>query len=228
MNPQPIVFLGGFLSSPSIYAGMKDELARVSGQRVWIVPAYTHHWITTVSAAGWALILRRLDRTVREAVASSTTGKVTLIGHSSGGVMSRLYLGSKPFQGQVFNGAQWVDALYTLGSPHYNHRGGRLRNLVNKMYPDAFFSPQVRYISVAGKSKQGKRDGTRAERRLYGAYRRLCGDGTAWGDGLVPLESALLKGSAQIVLEGANHYGFSGNPWYGTPDLVEAWWNHTA
>jgi len=224
MTPQPIVFLGGFLSFPSTYAGMKDELARVSGQPVWVVPAYTHHWLTTVTAAGWALIIRKLDATVREAVKSSPTGKITLIGHSSGGVMARLYLGEKPFHGHVFNGIQWVDTLYTLGSPHYNHRGGRLRNQVNAMYPDAYFSPQVRYISVVGRSKQGKRDGTSAERRLFGAYERLCGDGAAWGDGLVPLESALLKGSGHIVLEGANHYGFKGNLWYGTPSLVEEWW----
>lgn len=224
MNPQPIVLFGGFLSVPSIYDGMRDEIARVSGQKVWVVPAYTHHWLTAVVPAGWALLIRKLDATVREAVKTSPTGKITLIGHSAGGVMSRLYLGSKPFYGHIFNGIQWVDTIVTLGSPHYNYRGGRLRNEVNKMYPDAFFSPQVKYVSAAGKSVQGKRDGTSAERRIYGAYQRLCGNGSAWGDGLVPLESALLKGSEQVVLDGANHYGFKGNPWYGTPRLVEEWW----
>ena len=224
MTPQPIVLFGGFLSVPSIYDGMRDEIARVSRQKVWVVPAYTHHWLTAVVPAGWALLIRKLDATVREAVKTSPTGKITLIGHSAGGVMSRLYLGSKPFYGHIFNGIQWVDTIITLGSPHYNHRGGRLRNEVNKMYPDAYFSPHVKYISVAGKSVQGKRDGTSAERRIYGAYQRLCGDGSAWGDGLVPLESALLRGSEQVLLEGANHYGFKGSPWYGTPSLVEEWW----
>jgi pimeloyl-ACP methyl ester carboxylesterase len=224
MNSQPVVFLGGFLSAPSIYEGMAREIARVSGQKVWVVQARTHHWLTTVTAAGWALIIRKLDETVKEAVQTSPTGKVTVVGHSSGGVMSRLYLGSKPFYGHIFNGIQWVDTLVTLGSPHYNHRGGRLRNEVQQMYPDAFFSPHVKYISVAGKSVQGKRDGTSAERRLSSAYQRLCGNGSAWGDGLVPLESALLRGSEHVVLAGANHYGFKGNLWYGTPSLVEEWW----
>ena len=71
---------------------------------------------------------------------------------------------------------------------------------------------------------QGKREGSSAERRLYGVYKRLCGDGSAWGDGFVPIESALLKGSEQIVLEGAHHFGLKGNLWYGTPSLVEEWW----
>jgi triacylglycerol esterase/lipase EstA (alpha/beta hydrolase family) len=221
---QPVVFLGGFLSGPSIYEGMAREIARVSGQKVWVVQARTHHWLTTVTAAGWALIIRKLDETVKQAVQTSPTGKVTVVGHSSGGVMSRLYLGANPFHGRIFNGLPHVDTVITLGSPHYNHRGGRLRNEVQQMYPDAFFAPQVKYVSVAGNAAQGKRNGTSAERRIYGAYQRLCGDGSAWGDGLVPVESALLKGSEQVLLEGANHYGFKGNPWYGTPNLVEEWW----
>jgi hypothetical protein len=225
MNPQPIVIFGGFLSVPSIYEGMRSHLLALTGQPVSIVPAYTHHWLTAVAASGWALLLRKVDAAVREAALASPTGKVTLVGHSSGGVMSRLYLGSKPFAGHIFNGIEVVDTLCTLGSPHYNHTGGRLRNRVNALYPDSFFSPQVMYVSVAGKALQGRRDGTRAERRLFGAYKRLCGDGAAWGDGLVPLESALLKGSEQVVLDGANHYGFRGNPWYGTPRLIGKWWN---
>lgn len=224
MNPQPVVFLGGFLSVPSLYAGMAQEIERVSGQRVFVVQARTHHWLTTVTAAGWALVIHKLDETAREAVRTSATGKVTVVGHSSGGVMARLYLGAKPYSGHVFNGLQWVDTLVTLGSPHYNHRGGRLRNKVNAMYPDAFFAPQVKYISVAGKSLQGVRDGDSAERRIYGVYKRLCGNGSTWGDGFVPLESALLKGSEQIVLEGAHHFGLKGNLWYGSPSLVEEWW----
>ncbi|MCC6298347.1 MAG: esterase [Anaerolineales bacterium] len=223
MTSHPIVFLGGFLSVPSIYAGMANELARVSGQKVWVAPARTHHWLTTVTAAGWGLILRILDRTVKKAVATSPTGKVTLVGHSSGGVMARLYLGDKPFQRRVFNGLSFVDTLITLGSPHYNHRGGRLRNKVQQMYPDAFFAPQVKYVSVAGKAVQGKRDGAPAERRVFGAYQRLCGNGSAWGDGFVPIESALLRGSKQITLEGAHHYGVKSGLWYGTPRLVEEW-----
>lgn len=203
---------------------MANEIARVSGQKVWVAQARTHHWLTTVTAAGWALVIRKLDEAVRAAAQSSPTGKVTLIGHSSGGVMARLYLGDKPFHGHIFNGLPWVDTLVTLGSPHYNRRGGRLRNEVQRLYPDAYFSPQVKYISVAGKALQGKRDGTSAERRLFRTYNRLCGNGSTWGDGLVPLESALLKGSHQVILEGAHHYGLKEGLWYGTPRLVEEWW----
>lgn len=221
---QPIVILGGFLSFPSAYAGMQVALESFSGQRVWIVPAYTHEWLATVVPAGWALLLRKLDTTVRTAARESATGKVTVIGHSSGGVMARLYLGSKPFEGHVFNGREFVNVLITLGSPHYNHRGGHNRRRVEEMYPGAYFAPDVRYISVAGKAHEGKRNGSFGERMLFSSYERQCGKGDTWGDGLVPLEAALLAGSQHVIVEGAGHYGLRSGAWYGTPRIIEQWW----
>jgi hypothetical protein len=224
MTAQPVVIFGGFLSFPSAYEGMRATLETLSGQRGWIVPAYTHEWMTTVVPAGWAWLLRKLDATVRAAARQSATGKVTVIGHSSGGVMARLYLGSKPFEGCVFNGREVMDTLITLGSPHYNYRGGHNRRRVEAWYPGAYFAPEVRYISVAGKVREGKRHGTFGERVLFSTYQQQCGNGETWGDGFVPLESALLAGSQPVILEGARHYGLRGEAWYGTPGMVEAWW----
>jgi hypothetical protein len=44
------------------------------------------------------------------------------------------------------------------------------------------------------------------------------------GDGLVPVGSALLAGSRQLVLPGVAHGGAFGSRWYGSPEVVAQWW----
>jgi len=222
---QPIVIFGGFLSFPGAYRGMHDTLAQITGQPVWIVEARSYDWIRTISRKGWTYLLRKLERAVHQAVRHSTTGKVTLVGHSAGGVMARLYLSPKPFLGHAYSGLDHVDHLITLGSPHYNQRGGQMRRWVDDQYPGAYFAPQVEYTSVAGKAIRGNRHGSFRERWAHRFYERLGGDGKAWGDGLVPAGSALLRESQQITLEGVSHFTGFGGPWYGTAEVVPQWWD---
>ena len=222
---QPIVILGGFLSFPVLYWSMRDTLAQIMGQPVWIVEAHSHDWIRSIVPEGWAHLLRELDRAVHQAVRDSKTGKVTLVGHSAGGVMARLYLSPKPFLGHAYSGLDHVDHLITLGSPHYNQRGGQMRRWVDDQYPGAYFAPQVEYTSVAGKAIRGNRHGSFRERWAHRFYERLGGDGKAWGDGLVPAASALLRESQQITLEGVSHFTGFGGPWYGTAEVVPQWWD---
>jgi hypothetical protein len=219
----PIVILGGFLSVPRIYAPMRDWLAQCTNQPVWVVETGVHDWLKGVRAEGWARILDRLERTVHEAAGSSPTGRITLIGHSAGGVMGRLFLSPTPFLGRSYAGLEPVAHLITLGSPHYNLRGSRMRRWVEKQYPGSYF-PSVRYTSVAGKAIHGRRRGSLGERWAYACYWRLCGDGNVWGDGLVPLSSQLLSGSQQIVLEGVSHFTGFGGPWCGSPSILPRWW----
>ena len=68
MAAQPIVILGGFLITGEAYAPMC-------------------RWLFTVGAWGWRRLLDRTAALVEELAAGSPTGKVTLIVHSSGGVM---------------------------------------------------------------------------------------------------------------------------------------------
>ncbi|MFL7810494.1 MAG: esterase/lipase family protein, partial [Anaerolineae bacterium] len=151
---QPIVVLGGFASPSTVYTGFRDLLAERSGQPVWVVPTQTRDWLPSIVPAGWALLLAKLRRSVQEALRHSTTGKVTLIGHSAGGVLARLYLAPEPFMGHVYRGREHVDRLVTLGSPHYNQQrwlhGGLMSRWIERRYPGAFYR-QVRYTSVAGR-----------------------------------------------------------------------------
>jgi pimeloyl-ACP methyl ester carboxylesterase len=229
MAAQPIVILGGFMSFAMLYWDMREALASATGQPVWVVETLGHDWLPGVTPVGWLRPLHKLDRTVRQAVSGSATGKVTLIGHSAGGVLARLYLSPRPFLGHAYRGLERVDGLITLGSPHHNRggltRGGVMSRWVEQRYPGAFFAPDVQYTSVAGKLTQGDPDGALHERWAYNNYERIGGKGDAWGDGLIPVESALLYGSHQLVLEGVSHFAGFGGTWYGSREVIPRWLN---
>jgi len=229
MIAQPIVIFGGFMSFSMLYWEMRDALASFTGQPVWIVETLGHDWLPSVTRLGWAYLLRKLDRTVQQALGESATDKVTLIGHSAGGVLARLYLSPKPFLGHAYRGLDHVDHLITLGSPHHNQggltRGGPMSRWVEQRYPGAHFAPQVKYASVAGKLIRGDPAGSLHERWVYNNYAKIGGDGSAWGDGLIPVDSALLRGSNQLVLDGVSHFSGFGGPWYGSQEIIPLWWN---
>jgi pimeloyl-ACP methyl ester carboxylesterase len=229
MKNQAIVILGGFLSNAAIYRGMGRTVHQISGRPVWLVETQAIEWLATTSQAGWSLILNRLSRTVEQAFRSSNQCRVTVIGHSMGGVLARLYLSPQPFRSRNYNGLERVDRLITLGSPHYNRggwrRGGSLSRWIEERYPGAYFAPEVEYISAAGRWMCGTQLGPHLAAWVYREYQAIGGDGTARGDGLIPMESALLNGSHQIILPGVCHFGFFDQPWYGSPEVIPRWWN---
>lgn len=223
MAPQPILILGGFLISPEAYGPMVRRLEQLSGQPVRLVPVAKLEWLLTVLAFGWARILDRVAVEAAELAQQSPSGRVTLIGHSSGGIMLRLFLDGEPFQGRRYNGAALADCLVMLGSPHTALKATPLRQLVARRLPGAWFGDRVRYVSVAGDLPLDQASPT-ARRLAPTAYRNSTGDPNDRGDGLVPVGSALLDGSTPVVLEGVAHGGAFGPRWYGTPEVVEQWW----
>lgn len=222
-----IVVLGGFASPSAIYAGLCRTLELSAGRPVYLVGAQTHDWLPSLVPAGWRLLLDKLDGVVRRAAAAAG-GRVTLVGHSAGGVVSRLYLSSTPFFGRSYGGCDYVDCLVTLGSPHYNRQpwihGGLLSRWIQRRCPDAFFGDRVRYVTVVGRLLQGDSNGSARARYAHRFYHRICGRGEVWGDGLIPVESALLAGAQHVVLDGVAHFNGFGGPWYGAPQIVEQWW----
>jgi hypothetical protein len=231
-SAQPIVIFGGFLSFSMLYGEMRDALASLTGQPVWIVETLGHDWLPSVTPLGWAYLLRKLDRTVRQAVQHSPTRQITLIGHSAGGVLARLYLSPQSFWGRAFRGLDHVDHLITLGSPHHNQggltSGGPMSRWVEQRCPGACFAPRVKYTSVAGKLIRGDPNGSLQARWVHSHYEKMSGNGTTWGDGLIPMESALLHGSNQLVLDGVSHFSGFGKVWYGDPGIIPLWWNGLA
>ena len=220
---QPIVILGGFLISPESYAPMRSCLERLSGQPVRLVAVGKPLWGLTVFGVAWAWILDRVAATVEELARASPTGRVSLVGHSSGGIMLRLFLDGEPFHGRRYNGKLLCDQLVMLGSPHTALKATPLRQMVRRRLPGAAFGERVRYISVAGDLDLASASPL-AQRLAPTAYRNSTGRSDDHGDGLVPVASALLEGSTTLVLPGVAHAGAFGPLWYGSPEVVERWW----
>jgi len=225
MPCDPVVILGGFFATPRDYWEMRPALEKLTRQPVSIVPVTRFDWVLSLTGFGWARILRKLDRTVRRTLAEAGAAKVVLVGHSSGGVIGRLYLSPRPFRGRVYAGRDVVSCLVTLGSPHVNHRGSFMRRWVDRKYPGAYFAPGVQYVAVAGKALLGDRNGKSEERAAFRGYRYLCGRGDLWGDDRVPLAAALLEGALPVVLDGVFHSPRRGRRWYGNTRTVRRWWD---
>jgi hypothetical protein len=222
--PQPVVIIGGFLTGPGFYSEMARVVAEISGQPVYICDIGLTDWLRAYSAKGWLSILLKVKSTIEMALETSADRKIVLLGHSSGGVIGRLYLSPQPFLGHAFNGLGHVAHLITLGSPHYGAHASNMREHVQRILPDAFFSEHVNYVSVAG-SAVDLREKTPLIRWLSRiCYRYLGGNGKTVGDGLVPVECALLSDSTHIVLEGVGHPFLFATNWYGTPENVRRWW----
>ena len=109
---QPVVIFGGFLITQEAYRPLADWIDQATGAAVRIVPVSKLDWLATSWGFGWCRLLDRVDAAVRELQSQSPTGRVTLIGHSSGGVMLRPYLADQTFLGRRFN-----CLLYTSPSP---------------------------------------------------------------------------------------------------------------
>jgi hypothetical protein len=118
-----------------------------------------------------------------------------------------------------------------LGSPHTALKATAMRARVARELPGAFFasaeSDPVRYVAVAGAidlAEEAGQASATARRLAPTAYRNSTGDPADRGDGLVPVESALLESADGVVLEGVAHGGAFGPVWYGSPAVVERWW----
>ena len=223
MPNQPVLILGGFLITEEAYQPMCSWLQQHTQQEVELVKATRFDWLLTSWAWGWRRLLDRVAERAEALAARSPTGRVTLIGHSSGGVMLRLFLANDPFAGRTYNGTRWADRLYTLGSPHTAVRATPLRAMVDRRYPGARFADRVHYIAVAGALAAGEGSGLSA-RMGPRSYQAIAGRIDLEGDGLVPVQSALLDGAEAITLQGVAHGGAFGPCWYGTPAVVEQWW----
>ena len=75
-------------------------------------------WFKSNSEKGWVDILNKVRDTVNLALKENKSRKIDFIGHSSGGVMLRLYLSDETFNNEIFNGKSHTKNLITLGSPH--------------------------------------------------------------------------------------------------------------
>ncbi|GMH36031.1 hypothetical protein BSKO_03899 [Bryopsis sp. KO-2023] len=156
------------------------------------------------------------------------TEKVAILASSASGWITRIMLGSGPeYCGRVYHGSDRVDRLVTLGAPHFcNGKGVSRKNLdfVNTHYPGAHH-PHIRYACVAGKAKKGEK--ALIPDFTYQSYELCAESGDVWGDGVIPVESALnLDGAETLLLEDVWHLpgdAKDGRVWYGSEEVIDSW-----
>lgn len=223
---RPLVLIGGYMSSPWDYRGVVGALERPPyGYRVFVAPCTIGHWVITRDRD-----LRRILALVRSVVAGAlaATGaeRVTLVAHSMGGTLARIYLGDRPYHGEIYGGHRYVAHLITLGTPHHSLERWTEHSVgfVNSAYPGAYF-PHIRYTSVIGHALRGDPRGRVAERLAHESYVLVSGreHGQAWGDGVTTLACAALAGAEYLALPDLYHSPFHGQPWYGDAAALPRW-----
>jgi len=182
-------------------------------------------WLKSNSANGWINILNKVHDKVALALKENTAKTIDLIGHSSGGIMLRLYLSGEPFKDVIYDGKSKTRNLITLGSPHQAIKATALRKFVDEKYPGNFFK-NINYISIGGEIEINTEQTSILTKLIArDSYKSISGDKNAKGDGLVPLSSSLLINSQQIIMPETVHGGIFGKNWYGSSSKVQEWWN---
>ncbi len=232
-----VLIVGGLLSPPVAYRRMRRRLLDRGAAHVDIAP---------VSAVGWARAglhgFGALQRTVARAIAGTHAGAagrpIMVVGHSGGGLLSRLAMCEAPYRGRIGGAAGMVGCLVTLGSPHgvhhallqRSHEGTRLAAFLATHAPGAHHAPGTAYVTVASDAVAPRPAGHPPTRRgpiarLQRAFfLRITGPTIPPGsDGIVSLAHAHLPGARQLTLHDVTH-GVIGSPWYGDAAVIDRWW----
>ena len=189
---------------------------------VHVVPLTPLDWLLG-RFRGYGQLVFEVASAVDRALLESDSEKAVLVGHSVGGIACRVYIGGDPpYGGRRYSGHRRVSHLITLGSPHLVAGRESLDPIarVNDVFPGALHEPAgLEYLSVAGAAADGK-----TSSRVRKRYERLVEDGRVAGDGVVPVECALLPGAQRLVLDDLYHSERYGR-WYGSDrETVERWW----
>jgi pimeloyl-ACP methyl ester carboxylesterase len=220
MSNGPIVIVGGATWWPQSYRGFAEVLRGLSGSEVYVVPVTPLDWAVGYFR-GFGQLIFEVASTVDRALLGNESKQAVLVGHSAGGLACRVYIGGDPpYGGRRYSGHRRVSQLITLGTPHTPMKQGSPIARVNDLFPGALHADSgLRYLSVAGNALDGS-SSVKARKR----YERFVEDGRVAGDGVVPVETALLPGSESAVLAGLHHNRRLG-PWYGSDrETVGLWW----
>jgi pimeloyl-ACP methyl ester carboxylesterase len=187
-TPRAVVILPGLGNSAEDYAPLADLLRRSGAAHVSVAPVERWNWALNAlalkdprwwrgelpprPAVDW--YIRRTDEAVREAAAAvggQQGGKVTLLAHSAGGWIGRVYLRDYRQQGagvdeEAAAAALLVDRFVSLGSPHrappkgvegvVDQTRGILEWVETNCSGAHHHDEGVRYLTVAGRLVKGR------------------------------------------------------------------------
>jgi hypothetical protein len=234
-----VLVIGGFMSSPPFYRGLRRLLLERGVPAVVIARVWTPDWMLAVRRGQGAIAVRAgralLDASALSAASEASGGApVLVVGHSAGGVIARILTSREPFERRPMNASGRIGAIVTLGSPQlfdakgrWVERMGATALWANRHVPGAFAAPRTGYLCVGSDAVVGNPSGDRRARRIDRFYRGVVAapvDVSIPGDGITPLAAALLPGVESIVLHDAGHASVISRQWYGDADHVDAWW----
>src|SRR3954454_22541902 len=213
MSDMPIVIVGGATWWPSSYRDFANTLRDISGCEVHVAPITPLHWALGY-VRGFGQLVFEVASTVDKALLESETKKAVLVGHSAGGLECRVYIGGDPpYGGRRYSGHRRGGGLIHPATPHNVRDGASLDPItrVNDLFPGALHADAgLHYLSVAGDAVDGA-----SSRKVRKRYERFVEDGRVDGDGVVPVEAALLPGSANVIVDDVHHNRRLGR-WYGS------------
>ena len=225
-----VLIVGGFATVPPNYWPMRQRLLKRGAARVDIAQIWLHDW---AMAGVWGLgpILRRTGRAITAAYEGGGGRPIIVIGHSGGGVATRLAMSDVAYRGHRAGVADAVGCLVTLGTPHdlhklrtrVRHQGHDALEFLERESPGAFHAPRTSYLTVAGVLTPQTTIGA-IQWATNQAFSVIIGQ-ELWrpGDGIVPLSAAHLSNAENMTLQGVSH-GTLGSRWYGSAEIMDSWW----
>ncbi len=183
--------------------------------------------------AGMGPVMLRGARTIRETRRVSKA-PLLVIGHSAGGIITRLAMSEREFEGRQVGVADDVGCLVTLGTPHRllpsgflkRHAGVRATEFLERSSPGSWFAPTTGYLTVGSSLVPPfRRAPTNPARNTVNwVMRRFVGTSPGSpGDGLVDDQVSRLAGARHVTLPDVLH-GTLGGPWYGDDRIMDRWW----
>ncbi|XP_059458056.1 uncharacterized protein LOC132187682 [Corylus avellana] len=171
-NYRPAVILPGLGNNSSDYNKLEVTLKQHYGVPTVVAKVSRLDWLRNAAGLAdpnyWSGTLRprpvldwylkRVDEAVREAKELAQGGTLSLIGHSAGGWLARVYM-------EEF-GLSHISLLLTLGTPHLPPPKGvsgvidqtrGLLDYVDKYCSKAVYTPHLKYVCIAGRYIQGAR-----------------------------------------------------------------------
>ena len=223
----PTVIMPGYLASALPYQEMEDALI-ARGFPAVTVPLRRRDWLPTVGGRSVSDIIKVLDATAQQAMSEHNCNSINLVGHSAGGWIARIYIGEEEYNVHSSDRQRTaprparahVNTLLTLGTPHTSQERWTRKNLdfVNQTYPGAFYD-DINYTCVVGRAVEGSQGGW----FTFNSYKITGGDGSVWGDGIVPVSAAHLADARNITLPEVYHSPTPGRLWYGSQVVVDDW-----
>ncbi|HYI21981.1 MAG TPA: hypothetical protein VEX62_05015 [Candidatus Limnocylindrales bacterium] len=225
-----VLIVGGLATAPPNYWPMRKRLLRLGAGQVHIAPIWPPDWMLA-GLVGFGPLMRRTGNAIVRAYRAGGRRPIIVVGHSAGGIASRLAMAGAPYHGRRAAVAPAVGCLVTLGTPHqlsripnrYHHTGHDATDFLDRESPGAFFAPRTSYLTVGSSHPEIAVSGIPG--RLIGNFFSIAvGEHTRHaGDGVVPASAVHLEGAQQMTFDDVRH-GVTGGPWYGDEPIVNRWW----